>query len=77
MFMILGFGWIDLATGYEFSLALLYLFPVFIAAWFDHKFVTGLIVFSSVLTWLYADYHSGHVYSYSIVPYWNALVRLL
>lgn len=75
--MIGGFGWIDLLTGYEFSFALLYLLPVFVAAWYDNKFITGLSILSSVLVWLYADYGSGHVYSYPIVPYWNALVRII
>ncbi|WP_320077596.1 GGDEF domain-containing protein [Acinetobacter lanii] len=75
--MIGGFGWIDLLTGYEFSFALLYLLPVFVAAWYDNKFISGLSVLSSVLVWLYADYSSGHVYSYPIVPYWNALVRII
>lgn len=70
------FGWIDLTTGYEFSLAVLYLLPVFIAAWFDNKTVTALTIFASVLTWLYADFGSGHVYHNSIVPYWNASVRM-
>lgn len=75
--MIGGFGWIDLLTGYEFSFALLYLLPVFVAAWYDNKFISGLSVLSSVLVWFYADYSSGHVYSYPIVPYWNALVRII
>ncbi|WP_320108669.1 GGDEF domain-containing protein [Acinetobacter lanii] len=77
VFMIGGFGWIDLLTGYEFSFALLYLLPVFVAAWYDNKFISGLSVLSSVLVWFYADYSSGHVYSYPIVPYWNALVRII
>lgn len=71
------FGWIDLTTGYEFSLAVIYLLPVFIAAWFDNKTVTALTIFASVLTWLYADFGSGHVYHNSIVPYWNASVRMI
>lgn len=75
--MIGGFGWIDLLTGYEFSFALLYLLPVFVAAWYDNKFISGLSILFSVFVWLYADYSSGHVYSYPIVPYWNALVRII
>lgn len=74
---IVLFGWIDLATGYEFSFALLYLLPVFMAAWFDTKIIATITIFASVLTWLYADFGSGHVYTYSVVPYWNATVRVI
>lgn len=75
MMMIVFFGWIDVATGYEFSFALLYLLPVFIAAWFDNKIITGLTIFFSVVIWFYSDVITGHQYSYPIVPYWNALMR--
>ena len=70
-------GWLDLVTGYEFSIAVLYLLPVFIAAWFDNAWVSALTIIGAVLVWLYADDHSGHIYTYDIVPYWNALVRLI
>lgn len=75
--MILVFGWIDLATGYEFSFALLYLLPVFIAAWFERKWVSGLTILVAVVVWLLSDYLSGHIYRNPIVPYWNALARLV
>ena len=76
LFILLIWGWIDIATGYEYSFAVFYLVPVSIAAWLDNKKVTVLTIIASGLTWLYADYVAGHHYSNVVIPYWNAIVRL-
>ena len=76
LLMILIWGWIDIATGYEYSFAVFYLIPVSIAAWFDNKRVTIFTIIAAGITWLYADFVSGHHYSNIIIPYWNAVVRL-
>lgn len=67
--------WIDLATGYEYSFSVFYLIPISIAAWYDHKKFTILMIIASVMTWLYADFFSGHTYTNPLTPYWNATVR--
>lgn len=69
-------GMIDLATGYEYSFSVFYLLPVSIAAWYDQYKITVLTIMLSGMTWLIADIHAGHHYSNSIIPFWNALVRL-
>ncbi|MBI0394360.1 GGDEF domain-containing protein [Acinetobacter bereziniae] len=76
LFIIIVLGIIDLSTGYEYSFAVFYLIPVSIAAWYDHKYVVIITVILSGLTWLYADYSAGHEYTNSIIPFWNACVRL-
>lgn len=70
-------AWIDYITGVEFSFALFYLSPIFIAAWYDNKYITIVIVLVSVLTWLYVDIISGHRYSNILVRYWNTFARLI
>ena len=76
LFIIIILGAIDLATGYEYSFAVFYLIPVSIAAWYDNKHIAMIAVILSGITWLYADYSAGHQYTNSIIPFWNACVRL-
>ena len=69
-------GWIDLATGFEYSFSVFYLMPVSIAAWYDSVRSTIITIVVSGLTWLYADFSAGHDYSNPFIPFWNACVRL-
>ena len=69
-------GWIDLATGFEYSFSVFYLMPVSIAAWYDSVRSTIVTIVVSGLTWLYADFSAGHDYSNPFIPFWNACVRL-
>lgn len=71
------FCWIDLATGYEYSFSVFYLIPISIAAWYDNKKTTIVMIVASAATWLYADFGSGHQYKNTLIPYWNAFVRLV
>lgn len=76
LLIIFIWGWIDIVTGYEYSFAVFYLVPISIAAWFDNKKVTIITILVSGLTWLYADFISGHQYKHIAAPYWNAIARL-
>ena len=69
-------GWIDLATGFEYSFSVFYLMPVSIAAWYDSVRSTIITIVVSGLTWFYADFSAGHDYSNPFIPFWNACVRL-
>jgi signal transduction histidine kinase len=52
-------GYIDYLTGYERSLLLFYLLPIFLAAWFG-SFVLGLaIAVVSVIVWILSDLAAG------------------
>lgn len=69
-------GWIDLATGYEYSFSVFYLLPVSMAAWYDHYKAAILTIMVCGTTWLIADFNAGHDYSNKIIPFWNGLVRM-
>ena len=74
--IILCLGMLDYVTGYEFSFSVFYLLPVSLAAWYDNKRTSSLVIVVSAMTWLWADFISGHHYSNAIIPFWNACVRL-
>lgn len=75
--LLILFYWIDLVTGYEYSFSVFYLIPISIAAWYDNKTTAIVMIVASATTWLYADFGSGHQYQNSLIPYWNAFVRLV
>lgn len=76
LLILVVLGIIDLATGYEYSFSVFYLLPISIAAWYDQYKTTVITILLSAITWLIADTNAGHPYSNSIIPFWNALVRL-
>ena len=76
LLILIVLGIIDLATGYEYSFSVFYLLPISIAAWYDQYKTTVITILLSAITWLIADINAGHPYSNSIIPFWNALVRL-
>ena len=69
-------GSIDFLTGYEISVGVFYLFPIFIVAWGVGKWPAIGMAFFSGLLWHVADIGSGHVYSAPAIAYWNAAVRM-
>ena len=69
-------GLIDITTGYEYSFSVFYLIPVSVAVWYDNTKVTVLSILGATCMWLYADFSSGHQYTQTLAPYWNAFVRL-
>jgi len=69
-------GAADVWTGSEYSFSIFYLIPIALTALaLGRKWALANAVMASV-TWLAADYASGHVYSSAVIPYWNATVRL-
>lgn len=67
----------DLATGYEFTLSILYLVPVFLATWFvGFPAAVGIAVVSTV-AWFLTDLFAGHEYSHAFYRYWEALIKLV
>jgi diguanylate cyclase (GGDEF)-like protein len=72
---IAAIGSIDYLTGYEISMGVFYLFPIFIVAWgVGKRAAIGMAVLSACL-WYAADTASGHPYSSQAIAYWNAFVR--
>jgi signal transduction histidine kinase len=74
--MVLFIGLVDLATGYEFTLSILYLIPIFLTTW-----IVGLragigIAIASTIAWFFMDIFAGHEYSHPFYRYWEALIKL-
>lgn len=67
---------IDYVTGYEVSLSLLYLAPIGLAAWYAGRRPGYAIAALSCLGWYVADWAAGSEYSSTVIPVWNAIVRL-
>jgi diguanylate cyclase (GGDEF)-like protein len=69
-------GLIDHLTGSETALALFYLVPVSIAAWYISRRSALFLAVAAAGIWLLADYSSGRSYSHPAIYFWNATVRL-
>jgi diguanylate cyclase (GGDEF)-like protein len=75
-FLIAVVGIIDYLTGSEISFSIFYLIPVSLTAWFVGTNTGYLISFAGAITWLIADLMAAKPYSHSLIPYWNAIVRV-
>lgn len=77
---LLGFGLISLVgladylTGYEISITLFYLIPIFLVTWFINKWTGVLAALVSSIAWFVSDYISGHHYSHEFIRYWSAVI---
>jgi len=70
-------GWVDYATGYEVSVAILYYFPIAFAAWqLGMTWSLGFaLLCAGTLTWV--DVASGHHYSHEWMMLETGFMRLL
>jgi len=66
---------LDYLTGHEISFSAFYLIPVGLLAWRTTLPLALLAAVVAAALWLAADM-TGHVYSHSLIGWWNALVRL-
>jgi diguanylate cyclase (GGDEF)-like protein len=70
-------GVIDYLTGYELSLSFFYLLPICAVTWYTADKYLGLSCsIVSSITWLVADYTSGHPYTHPSMYFWNTGIRL-
>lgn len=67
---------IDDATAQEVSFSIFYLIPISLVAWYAGRHTAIAISILSALVWLVVDTMSGKAYSSSVIPFWNAAVRL-
>lgn len=74
---ILGWGAVDWLTGPEISLSAFYLPPIAAVAWFSGRGSAVLVASLAALTWYFAEVASSAVYSSPLIPFWNALIRLI
>jgi len=70
-------GAIDHITGPELSFSIFYLIPISLASWYAGKYPGLFLAFLSAVAWLLADVAGGHQYSHQVIPFWNAMVRLV
>lgn len=79
---VLGFvlvtfmGIVDYWTGFELSITLFYLIPIFLVAWFADENLALVISAASAITWFTTDFASGLIYSNVTIYVWNTLIRL-
>ncbi|WP_133129704.1 GGDEF domain-containing protein [Legionella yabuuchiae] len=68
-------GYIDFLIGTEFSSALFYFAPIFIAAWYLDRNISIMIALFCAASWATNDYLL-HNYLYKASYFWNSLMRL-
>ena len=66
--LVLLAGALDLLTGYEWYVSLLYLLPILLLAWFSEGISVALISIACAVTWFAADLFSGRVVSHLALP---------
>jgi diguanylate cyclase (GGDEF)-like protein len=74
--LVLVLGTIDYKSGYEISLSLFYLIPIFLVVWYTDGRMGLVLAFASTIAWFIADYFAGLKYSNPSIYLWNAILRL-
>lgn len=75
-FILIGIiGVFDFLTGYEYAFSVFYVLPISMIAWGVGPKNGYLACFVSAVVWFMADVSTGHLYSHSLIPYWNSLIR--
>lgn len=74
--VVILLGIVDFQTGYEFSFSIFYLVPISTVAWLIGIRAGTLIALVSAFTWLAALVASKAPYQHTLIPYWNAIVRM-
>ena len=77
MAAVLVLGFVDWASGYEFSFFVFYFAPVAFAAWHSGNRRAYLVALLSIVVWSFADALSGHLYSHISFRLWAGFVRLV
>ena len=72
--IVVVLGYLDHLTGYEFSVSIFYLLPIFLVAWFCNRNYALLVSVASAITWLLSNMLAGASYSHPIIGVWNAFM---
>ena len=70
-------GLMDYLTGLEISFGVFYFLPIWLVTWYFGRGAGIFFSFPCALVWLAVDEAGGAQYSSSLIPYWNAVVRLV
>ena len=73
---VIFLGIVDYISGYEISISLFYLFPIFLVVWYTDGRMGLVIAFACTVAWFIADYSAGLTYSNPSIYIWNAILRL-
>lgn len=76
LFIVSVIGYLDYLTGYDYSVAVLYLIPIALAGWFTGRLSALILSFLSAVSWYVANSLAGQVYSQPQIGYWNAAIWL-
>jgi diguanylate cyclase (GGDEF)-like protein len=74
--MVLLVGILSQKAGPHFALAIFYMVPIALVAWFSERWIGFIFSIFSALIWLIADIASGATYFPSDIPYWNGVARV-
>jgi hypothetical protein len=69
-------GYVDYATGYEFSVVLCYFIPIAITAWYESWRTTTVVALLSGVVWFASDYLTGATHSREFYRYWDGIVKI-
>jgi signal transduction histidine kinase len=75
--LVLLIGVADYAAGKYISLSIIYVFPIWLAAWYVNAGYALTLSVLSVGIWIYGDIATGLTFPDFFVPTWNALIRLM
>jgi diguanylate cyclase (GGDEF)-like protein len=74
--LVVIIGLADYLSGYFLSFSIFYLIPVMMATWYFGRTGGFLISILSGFAWFIADLMAEHVYPDSLIPFWNASLRI-
>ena len=74
--ILLGLGWLDYITGYEFGFFIFYFIPVSITTWYAGRWSGIAMAGASALAWYLSDLLAHHPYAKSYFLYWETFMRL-
>jgi hypothetical protein len=69
-------GWVDDVTGMEVSVALLYLLPVMMAAWYVGRLAGFTVSLQCAIEGFIAERTGFSSYSHPAIPFWNSAMML-
>jgi signal transduction histidine kinase len=70
-------GIADYSAGKYISLSIIYVFPIWVAAWYVGAPYALFLSVLSVVVWIYGDLATGLTFPDYFVPAWNAFIRLM
>lgn len=75
--LVIAIGLADYSAGKDVSLSIIYVFPIWIAAWYVGPIYAFALSILSVILWICGDLAAGLTFSSFLIPVWNAAIRLV